>query len=214
MKLNRLVQIFVPPDDKFYNYFERATGNLVKASQLLKRIPTESEATRHTIVRQIQDLEHNGDAVTHEIFSELNRTFITPFDREDIHTLTSAVDDVLDFLNGAATRIVLYKVREFPPSTMQLMNILDSSIGELHRGVAMIRDLAHPEQLRQILKKVNEYENEADAVFEYAVADLFEREQNPMTVIKLKEIYVALETATDKCEDAANVLEAILIKHA
>ncbi|MBI4546454.1 MAG: DUF47 domain-containing protein [Ignavibacteriae bacterium] len=214
MKFDRFFKVLLPHDDKFYMFLERSTQNLLRASELLTAIPQKSKAERESIVRQIQDLEHEGDSITHEIFSELNRTFITPFDREDIHLLTSALDDVLDFLNGSATRFVLYKLKECPPNMVKLIDILDRSVGELHRGVSFIRNLNKPEQLHQVLQKVNEYENQADEVFETAIAELFEHEKDPINIIKLKEIYVGLETATDKCEDAANVLEALLIKHA
>lgn len=214
MKLDNLIKLFLPRDDKFFTYFERASHNLVHASDLLKLLPGMANAERHNLVRKIQDAEHEGDTITHEIFSALNRTFITPFDREDIHVLASALDDILDYLNGSATRFVLYKLDSVPPDMVRLIDILHQSIGELNRGVSRIRNLSDPDELEAVLKKVNEYENDADAVFETAVANLFEFEKDAIKIIKLKEIYVALETATDKCEDAANVLEALLIKHA
>lgn len=214
MRLDRFVQVFLPQDEKFYSFFEQSTQTLIKAAELLKKLPAASPRERQKIVSQIQDLEHQGDTIAHTIFAELNATFVTPFDREDIHVLTSALDDVLDYLNGSATRFVLYKLKKCPPNMVKLIAILHDSIAVLHRGVSLIRDLSKPEQLQEVLKKINEYENEADAVFEQAIADLFEHEKNPVNIIKLKEIYVGLETATDKCEDAANVLEAILIKHA
>ncbi len=214
MKLDRLIQMLLPHDDKFYSYFTKATQNLVETSELLRKIPKSSENERQQLVKQIQDKEHHGDVITHDIFFELNKSFITPIDREDIHILTSALDDVLDNINGSATRFALYKLKDCPPDAAKLIDILHNSISELHRGVGLIKNLNQPDQLRIVLKKINEYENEADDVFEQAVADLFENEKDPIKIIKLKEIYVGLETATDKCEDAANVLESILIKHA
>ncbi|MBA4313558.1 MAG: DUF47 domain-containing protein [Chlorobiaceae bacterium] len=214
MKLDRFIQMFLPHDNLFYNYFSKATKNLVETSELLMKIPNSSENERQQLVIQIQDKEHLGDALTHDIFSELNKSFITPIDREDIHILTSAIDDVLDNINEVATRFSLYKLKECPPEAKKLIEIVHHSISELHRGVELIKNLNQPDQLRIVLKKINEYENEADHVFEIAVADLFENEKDPIKIIKIKEIYVGLETATDKCEDAANVLESILIKHA
>ncbi|MBI4811054.1 MAG: DUF47 domain-containing protein [Ignavibacteriales bacterium] len=208
------MQFLLPKDDKFYNYFEQSTKNLLKAAELIKQLPNTTETQKQLVVRQIEDVEHRGDAITHEIFAELNKTFITPIDREDIHILASALDDILDNINGSAARFLLYKITDCPPIMSKLIDILYASINELHRGIGLVRELDKPDLLREVLKKVNEYENEADAMFEMAVADLFENEKDPIKIIKLKEIYVGLETATDKCEDAANVLEGLLIKHA
>jgi uncharacterized protein Yka (UPF0111/DUF47 family) len=144
----------------------------------------------------------------------LNATFVTPFDREDIHTLASALDDVMDFIDGTASRFVLYKVSSCPPDMIALMGILEKSIVELRKGISLLRDFRKADQLQKILEKINDYENQADDVFEHAVADLFENEKNPIQIIVMKEIYVSLETATDACEDAANVMESLLIKHA
>jgi hypothetical protein len=163
---------------------------------------------------QINELEHFGDSISHQVFSELNATFVTPFDREDIHQLTSALDDIMDHMDGAASRISLYKIKKYPKSMLQLIDILQLSIAELRRGVGMLRDLNKTNELQRVFQKVNEYENNADTVFESGVARLFEKEKNAIQIIKLKEILVGLETATDKCEDAANVLEGIYIKHA
>ncbi|HZY10447.1 MAG TPA: DUF47 family protein [Bacteroidota bacterium] len=214
MKLDQIIQKILPHDDRFFSYFEQSTQNLLKASELLKTLSVKSENEHPKLIGLIHDIEHEGDAITHTIFSELNRTFITPFDREDIHRLASALDDILDYLDGSATRFVLYKVKKCPADMDNLIGILHSSIGELHKGVSYIRDLTKPDRLQEVLKKVNEYENDADSVFENAIANLFEVEKDPIKIIKLKEIYVGLETATDKCEDAANVLEGLLIKHA
>lgn len=214
MKVDNIIKLLLPREDKFYNYFQRASQNLVETAELLKKFYISSGKERHELVRLIQDKEHVGDTITHEIFFELNKTFITPIDREDIHILASALDDILDFINGAATRFSLYKIKDCPKDAVKLIDILHSSISELANGIKLMKNLDQPEQLRNVLKKVNEYENEADNVFEKAVADLFEFEKDPIQVIKIKEIYVGLETATDKCEDAANVLEGLLIKHA
>ncbi len=214
MKVDNLMRFLLPKDDKFYNFFEKATANLVDTSELLRRIPCASQEERKNIVQQIKDKEHHGDQITHDLFFELNKTFITPIDREDIHVLASALDDICDNINGVATRFALYKLTECPPYMVKLIDILHNSITELQRGIVLVRDLNNPAQLREVLKKVNEYENLADDVFELAAAELFDNEKDPIKVIKLKEIYVGLETATDKCEDAANVLEGLLIKHA
>ena len=213
MRFDQFIQVLLPHDEKFYALFEESTRTLGKATELLKTLPTSSGSQRSELVNRIQDLEHEGDEIAHKIFAELNATFVTPFDREDIHVLTSALDDILDYIQGSANRFEMYKLDQCPPDMVKLIEILHLAVEELKTGVGHLRDLRKSDQLQTILRKINEYENEADAVFETAIANLFEFEKDPIKIIKLKEIYVGLETATDKCEDAANVLEAILIKY-
>ena len=213
MRLDRFIQVLLPHDEKFYTFFEESSQNLVNATEALKRLFNVPDSERPKIVEEIHELEHLGDSVTHKIFAELNSTFVTPFDREDIHLLASKLDDVMDFIDGSSGRFVLYKLKECPHEMRHLVDILHWSVGELQQGVSLVRDLRKADQLHRVLEKINEYENDADSVFEQAIAHLFEMEKDPIQIIKIKEIYVSLETATDKCEDAANVLETILIKH-
>jgi len=215
VKFDKIIQRLLPHDESFYKFFGEASQNLVNAVALLKELSVAKEGSdREKLIMQIKELEHHGDNLTHKIFSELNSTFVTPFDREDIHQLTSALDDVMDHMDGTANRITLYKIKEYPEPMVRLIDILQLSIGELHRGVGMLRDLNKANELQRVFQRINEYENNADSVFEQGVADLFENEKDAIQVIKLKEILVGLETATDKCEDAANVLEGIYIKNA
>lgn len=215
MLLDRILHNFLPTDQKFYKLFEESTTNLMHAAELLTRLPkTKTIGDREKLAVQIKALEHIGDDVTHKIYSELNSTFVTPFDREDIHELCSSIDDVMDHIDGSVGRISIYKLKILPPSFTKLVDVLHLSIIELHNGVKLLRNLDKTEELQKVLKKINEYENEADAIFDRAIADLFEQEKNAIQIIKIKEVLVGLETATDKCEDAANVIEGILIKHA
>lgn len=215
MKLDFLIRKLLPHDDKFYRMFEDASRNMVKAAEALKDLSfAKSLEEREAVVGRIRDFEHEGDAVTHKIFSELNSTFVTPLDREDIHLLASAIDDIVDHIDGSATRFTLYKIKGCPQNMVHLIDVLYLSIAELSKAISLIRDMHQFEELQKLFKKVNEYENQADSIFEEAIADLFENEKDPINLIKLKEVYVGLETATDKCEDAANVLEGLLIKHA
>ncbi len=214
MKLDRLIQILLPHDEKFYQFFEQSAENLVKATDLLPGLIASGASERAALVEQIHEVEHQGDSVTHQIFAELSATFVTPFDREDIHTLASALDDVLDNIDGTASRFLLYKIEGCPPAVSTLVEILRKSVRELHTGVSLLRDFRKSSELVKVLERVNEYENQADDVFEKGIAELFEKKDDPIFIIKMKEIYVGLETATDKCEDAANVMESLLIKHA
>lgn len=215
MKFDQLIHKLLPKDDKFFTYLEESTENLVKAGAIMRELTLARKKLEiESLIQKIHDLEHEGDTVTHKIFSELNSTFVTPIDREDIHLLASSLDDIMDHIDGSAGRFTLYKLKRWPPKMVHLIEILASSINELHHGVRLLRNIQEFDELQQVFLKVNEYENAADLVFEQAIAELFEKEKNPIQVIKLKEIYVGLETATDKCEDVANVLEGIVIKHA
>ncbi|MGH2566899.1 MAG: DUF47 domain-containing protein [Bacteroidota bacterium] len=215
MEFDQFIKKLLPRDQKFYTLLEESTKNLLDAAKALQKVVKEKKvAERKKLISTIKDLEHRGDDITHNIFSELNATYVTPIDREDIHLIASALDDILDHLDGSAGRFTLYKVKTVPASMVKLADILHDSIAEIERGVRLLRNLHDYEGLQKVFQKVNEYENDADRVFEQAIADLFENEKKPIQVIKLKEIFVGLETATDKCEDVANVLEAILIKHA
>ncbi|MBN1399115.1 MAG: DUF47 family protein [Bacteroidetes bacterium] len=214
MKLDKIIKKLLPQDDHFYVLLEESAQNLVKAGTELKKLPLcRNQSEREEVAKRIKDIEHDGDSVAHRIFSELNSTFVTPMDREDIHELASALDDVLDHMDGCAHRFVMYKITQVPKAVTQLIDVLNLSINELKNGVYLLRNLNKTEVFQDTFKMVNEYENQADEIFDQAVADLFDKEENPIQIIKIKEIFVGLETATDKCEDAANVLEGILIKH-
>jgi predicted phosphate transport protein (TIGR00153 family) len=215
MKLERFIQRLIPRDEKFFTMLEESTSNLLIGSDLLKKLASSKNSSQQKkLVAEIKEIEHRGDTITHRIFSELNATFVTPLDREDIHLLASALDDILDHIDGSAQRLVLYNIKKFPPAMIRLCDVLHLSIEELHRGIGLMRDLHDTDRLEEVFQRVNQYENDADTIFDQAVADLFRKEKNPITIIKLKEVYVGLETATDKCEDVTNVLEGIVIKHA
>ena len=214
MRLDRILQAFLPRHERFYKLFEEAAHNVLAASEVLVRLAQKPREEWPDMVQQIQDLEHQGDRNTHHIFSELSGTFVTPFDPEDIHMLASALDDILDNINGSAHRLLLYKIRLCPLDMIKLIELLRDSIAEIERGVHHLRTMTKTNELQAIIRRVKEFEDEADTIFARAVADLFDSETDPIEMIKLKEIYVALETATDVCQDASDVLETIMIKHA
>jgi predicted phosphate transport protein (TIGR00153 family) len=215
MKLDRFIRKLLPQDDKFFSMFEESTMNLVHAADAMKELTRfKNKKELEKIVRQIKDFEHAGDDVTHKMFSALNSTFVTPLDREDVHLLASSLDDIMDHIDGTAARFIIYRINKVPPDVAKLADILRSSIGELHKGIGLLRHVHEHDKIQHVFEKVNEYENVADRIFEEAITRLFDKEKDPIQIIKLKELYVGLETATDKCEDVANVLEAILIKNA
>jgi hypothetical protein len=214
MKIDTILRKLLPHDENFYNLLEESAQNMIKAGVVLRTLPLcKTQSQREDAAKQIKDIEHDGDSITHRIFSELNSTFVTPIDREDIHELASALDDILDHIDGCANRFALYKITRVPKTVTQLIDVLVLSMDELKHGVHLLRNLNDVEEFKASFTKVNEYENQADDIFDKAVADLFDKEKDPVQIIKLKEVFVGLETATDKCEDAANVLEGILIKH-
>jgi hypothetical protein len=162
--------------------------------------------------RRIKDIEHRGDEITHQVHEELNKTFITPIDREDIQDLASRLDDVLDMIDAAASRIRLYDIDRPTDAMVRLAEVISASTGLLTRGVGMIRDMKQGDEVERIAVEVHRLENVADDVMNNAVADLF-RTPDPVRIIKFKEITEVLEQATDYCEDVANVLSDVVAKN-
>jgi predicted phosphate transport protein (TIGR00153 family) len=209
------LKYLLPTDRKFFPLFEKAAANLEKGGKLIHHLMTISvPETRKMIIAEIEETEHKGDEITHEIFSELSKNFITPFDREDIFRLVSAIDDVLDYIHGSAKRIELYKINVFPSDMVKLAELIKQQTEELRRAVFELRNMRKMRDITDSLVRVNSIENHADDIFDHAVAWLFENETNAIELIKIKEVLAALETATDKCEDAANVIESIIVKMA
>jgi predicted phosphate transport protein (TIGR00153 family) len=210
----KILSMFAPKSGKFFDSFSRATTNLLAMTQKFKDLlDTTDEQQRESIVREIHDLEHVGDEITHRIFTELSENFITPFDREDIHYLATSLDDVADFINGTASRISLYQLKEIDQVMHSLASVLHRQAVEIDLGVQNLRNMKNAQRTREAIVRINDLENEADSIFDLAIARLFAEETNPIEMIKKKEILSVLETATDKCEDVANALESILVKN-
>jgi predicted phosphate transport protein (TIGR00153 family) len=198
----------VPRDTKFYDLFAEMAANMVAAAELLKAILTDFENVEAR-TQQLKELEHKGDDLTHGVLVKLHQTFITPFDREDIHQLASAMDDVLDFMHAAGERLVLYKIRHAPGAAAELADVILRQAQQLEKAVAA---LDKHDRVMEICVEINRLENEADRIARRALGELFENEKDPIDLIKQKELLEVLETATDKAEDAANVLEAVVLK--
>ncbi|HEY0667425.1 MAG TPA: DUF47 family protein [Sphingobacteriaceae bacterium] len=215
MSLNTIFQYFVPKDRKFFPLFEQASSNLIKLGEkLVEAVNTEDISNRKELFKEISHLEHVGDEITHQIFLELGKNFITPFDREDIHRLASAIDDVADYIHGSANRMLLYNVEEITPPIKELSDLILEAVTDLDKAIRELRNLKNIRAIADSCVRINSIENKADDVFDKAVGQLFDFEKDAIVVIKYKEVLFGLETATDKCEDAANILEGILIKHA
>ncbi|HTL82806.1 MAG TPA: DUF47 family protein [Bacteroidia bacterium] len=213
MRLDSFLQFLVPKDKKFFPLFEQASANLVKTSQVLcNLVNTDDPGKRKEYTREIEHLEHTGDNITHYIFNELGLNFITPFDREDIHELASAIDDVLDLIHGAAKRLDLYKVEGINESMSKLAEVILQGSQELNVAVCQLKNMKDVSLIKEACVKMNSMENLADEIFNTSIAKLFDEEKDAVKIIKMKEILSALETATDKIEDAANVIQSIIIK--
>jgi predicted phosphate transport protein (TIGR00153 family) len=199
----------IPRDNSFFAMFSAMSDNLIAGARAL----VDLFANYHDVEKKIDEIhriEREGDELTHAILTKLNQTFITPFDREDIHELASKLDDVLDFINAAGARIVMYRITAPPPAAGELATIILQQSQELQKAVSLMQKngniLVH-------CVEINRLENEADMVSQQAIARLFECEKDPINLIKIKELLEFLERATDKAEDVANVLETVVLKN-
>ena len=210
-----ILSFFIPQEKKFYLLFERSSENLMAISKALNTALSESNREkRKEHFKEVERLEHVGDNITHDIFNQLSTTFITPFDREDIHSLASALDDIVDFIHGASKRIDNYNVEEVTTPMIKLSELLMQAAQELNAAVHVLRNMKNTSIIKEACVKINSIENHADDIFDMTIGRLFEEEKDAVKVIKMKEVMHALEAATDKCEDAANTLEQIIVKNA
>jgi predicted phosphate transport protein (TIGR00153 family) len=204
-----------PKDRWFFDQFSAAAQNLHAASskfvELLKNF---SETNLITATQQIKELEHDGDNLTHQMVDRLNKSFLTPFDREDIYQLVVRMDDVLDMLDSAASRILHYRVGAPPEKLLQIVIVLDNAAGVVATLVDSMQPRLTYVKIKPYLELIHQHENEGDQLQREALMDLFDHEKDPIRVIKLKQIYECVEGAIDKCEDVANVIEGICVKHA
>ena len=202
----------IPRDTKFFDMFAEIANNVVEGAQVLADLLHNYDYEQMpAAVQKIKEIEHRGDEMTHRILIKLNQTFITPFDREDIHLLASSLDDVLDFVYGAADRLLTYKITQPSPSAKILAGIILKQAEEMKQAVSKLGKNRH---LLDHCVEVNRLENEADQVSRSAIGRLFDGDYDPITLIKLKELLEILEQASDKAEDVADVLETVVLKNA
>jgi uncharacterized protein len=200
----------IPRETKFFDLFAEIANNVTDGARVLSELLNNYDYERMpAAVAKITEIEHKGDEMTHRILIKLNQTFITPFDREDIHLLASSLDDVLDFIFSAADRLLNYKITAPSPSAKILAGIILRQSEELGKAVSMLGKDSH---VLEHCVEVNRLENEADKVSREAIGRLFDGEPDPITLIKLKELLEVLEEASDKAEDVANVLETVILK--
>lgn len=215
MGINNIGRFFMPKNKIFYDLFEDVADRVYQMGELLVTMVNESDYDkRASIISQLENLEHKNDESTHNIFTELGRNFITPFDREDIHSLASALDDIADYIFASSKKINFYKVNPNDMGIKKLADLILYGAAEIKVAVHGLRDMKDLRKMTEAMVKINSIENQADDVFDMSIERLFAEEPDAKEVIKKREIYQAMEIATDKCEDAANVIESIVIKYA
>ncbi len=205
----------MPKDRIFYSLFEQVAETVAKMGKIMKEVVKEPDFDRRgVLITQIEDLEHVNDDLTHKIFTELGRNFITPFDREDIHYLASALDDICDYIFASAKKINFYKVNPNDQGIQKMAELIEQSCEQIKNAVCELRNMRDMRKITEALVKVNSIENQADDIFDMSIDRLFDTEPDAKEVIKKREIYQVMEIVTDKCEDAGNVIESIIIKYA
>ncbi len=200
----------LPREDEYFTLFSQMTAKMQEASNALVELTQGDSANFESIAKKIKDAEHGCDSITHEITTKLNKSFITPFDREDIFMLSVALDDVVDYIDAGARAILMYDIKEMSDHAKHLAKVLQSLTIEINSAVSMLKK---PKNLNQHIVEIHRLENEADDVYFRAIGELFHNATDALTVIKWKELYEILENGTDRCESVANIIESIMLKH-
>lgn len=200
----------LPREDEYFVFFSEMTGKIQLASNQLVEMMGSERGSFEAHVKRIKDIEHECDELTHKITTKLNKSFITPFDREDIFALVVALDDVCDYIDAGARAILMYDINEISEHAAQLAKVIQGLAMEINSAVSM---LAKPDGMNQHIVEIHRLENVADDIYFRAVGELFHSETDPTTLIKWKELYEILENATDRCERVANIVESIILKH-
>lgn len=214
MGLNSFVKFFTPKDRIFYSLFEEVADNLMAMSARLEMAMNENDKKkRDEMLATLEDFEHKNDDATHRLFIELGQNFITPFDREDIHYLATALDDIADFIWASGKRILNYNIEDVNDTMKSFAQVIGKSVKALSAAIRELRNMKNLKEITQACVQVNSFENEADDILDRALVQLFLVETDAIELIKKKELYQDMEFVTDKCEDAANVIESIIIKY-
>jgi len=203
---------FIPREEKFYDLFEQQAKAIEDAARVFVDLVT-NWSDKHPGIARLRDLEHECDITTHEIMDKLNRTFVTPIDREDIHQLAKELDDVVDIIQAVSERLLLYNITKTTEDLLELAKTLEEAVANVSKAVTAIRELNRPRRILDYCIEINRLENRGDRTSERAIGSLFDTSKDPMEVLKWKEIYDSTEQAIDKCEDIANIIEGIVVKH-
>jgi predicted phosphate transport protein (TIGR00153 family) len=216
MSVDKIVKWFMPKEERFHELLARDTANLVKAARMFKEIAdgTNLEERRVKSV-MLKAVEHDGDTVTRQIFEALNSTFITPLDREDIRSIAMDIDDILDYLEGVAQYLILFELAESPTVLRQFAEILVAMAEAIDFATTLVWDLANEKKIGDAIVRISELENQADQLYNAVIADLFKgHAQDPIYILKWKEVYQGLEDACDACKDYTHILGNVVIKNA
>jgi predicted phosphate transport protein (TIGR00153 family) len=200
----------LPREVEYFSFFSQMTEKITEAAKILVEMMESEADDLSTYSRRIKDAEHGCDQVMHAITTKLNKSFITPFDREDIYSLSISLDDVCDYIDAGARAIMMYDIHKTSEYSRRLARVIVAEADEIHAAVAMLHK---PNGMNKHFVEIHRLENEADDIYFKAMADLFKNSSNPIHVIKWKELYDTLENATDKCETVANIIESIVLKH-
>jgi uncharacterized protein len=215
MSLNTFFRAFTPKSKIFYDYFEKMADEVDLMGANLEALVKQGDVAKQAeIVSQIEHQEHICDGITHDLFTELGRNFITPFDREDVHYLATALDDVADYIYSSAKKIYKYRIDLNDEGVQKLSTFIHTGTGVIKQAIYAIRDMKKMKNVTDALIKINEIENLADDVFDDSIDKLFEIETDIKQLIKRRELYKTMEEATDKIEDVGNVIESIAVKYA
>src|SRR6266852_82540 len=201
---------FLPKEEQYFDLFVQMTLYICDAARELKEMLADKDHNYQEYSRRIKGLEHACDELTHTISTKLNKSFITPFDREDIYTMSGALDDIVDLIDDAARAIIDFDVREIKSYAREFAVVIERMAEQLREIVAILKK---PKNVTQRLVEIHRLENEGDDIYHAAIAQLFHEERDPLTVLKWKEIYEKLEAAVDRCENVANIIESVIIKH-
>lgn len=204
---------FLPKDHNFFDLFDKQVECAVSAATYFRELVLSGSVNEATI-KKMQDIEHQGDEVTHDIIDRLDKTFITPFDREDIHALAKELDDVIDMINTIVSRLKVYKLPSSDKNLAEFASIIEESVRAVACAVKGLRNLKHSEAISNSCVEINRLENVGDALRDKVLGELFDTAKDPLAVIKWKEVYQDAETVLDVCEDVANVVESIRVKQA
>ncbi len=201
---------FLPKEEQYFSLFSQMTSYISDAARALVEMLSDSTGSYADHSKRIKAIEHACDELTHSISTRLNKSFITPFDREDIYMMSSALDDIVDLIDDAARALVMYDVHESTNHARSFADVIQRMSVQLHEIVSM---LARPNGISPRLVELHRLENEGDEIYHTAIAELFHNATDPMHVLKWKEIYEKLEAAVDRCENVANIIESVIIKH-
>ncbi|MGA9998209.1 MAG: DUF47 family protein [Pyrinomonadaceae bacterium] len=201
---------FLPKEEDYFSLFSQMTSYISDAARMLVKMLADKDGDYEEYSKRIKAIEHSCDELTHNVSTRLNKSFITPFDREDIYLMSSALDDIVDLIDDAARAMVMYDVKEITPNARRFADVIQRMSVELHE---IVKVLGKPNGINERLVRLHSLENEGDEIYHKAIAELFRQTSDPLTVIKWKDIYEKLEATVDRCENVANIIESVIIKH-